>query len=50
MIDVNSKFLTIPATVTCPLAFPDWGTVETVVLLMAGTVDIADTVQNSGWC
>ena len=27
--------------------FSDWGTVGTV---MAGTVDNAETVQNSGWC
>ena len=47
MIAVNSTILTISATVTCPLAFSDWGTVETV---MAGTVDNTDTVQNSGWC
>ena len=42
MIAVNSA-----ATVTCPLTFLDWGTVETV---MAGTVGNAETVQNSGWC
>ena len=31
MIAVNSENLTIAATVTCPPAFPDWGTVETVI-------------------
>ena len=30
MMTVNSKTFTIQATVTCPIAFLDWGTVEIV--------------------
>ena len=48
MIAVNSKILTIATTVTCPLAF--LGYCRNSNLLMAGTVDNAGTLQNSGWC
>ena len=30
IVSMNSKIFTVYATVTCPLAFPDWGTVEIV--------------------
>ena len=30
IVSMNSKTFTVYATVTCPLVFPDWGTVEIV--------------------
>ena len=48
------KTFTVYATVICPLAFPDFVTVEIVtlsgILLDADTVADADTVHFSGWC